>query len=252
MPTNFSIEHIVRRADETLASWEAGGAVSVARTLPDGGLAACIDHTILKADATPDEVLRICGEAREASFASVCVNPVYVPLCAQALSGARPVVCTVIGFPLGASAAPIKAAEVRRAASDGAAEFDMVLPVGLLLAGQWQAVLDDIRSVVDAAREARADALVKVILETCYLTPRALSIACLLAEAGGADFVKTSTGFGPAGATPEAVRFMAFAVGGRLRVKASGGIRTREAALQYLSLGADRIGTSSGLSMLAH
>ncbi|MBL0175368.1 MAG: deoxyribose-phosphate aldolase [Ignavibacteria bacterium] len=244
------IEKLLFDADEAFARWIPSGEAGALREVEAGDLARHIDHTLLKPDATEDAVTQLCAEAREAGFATVCVNPVFVPLSARLLAGSAVAVCTVIGFPLGASRSAVKAAETRQAAADGAAEFDMVLPVGLLLSGQYEAVRADIAAVVAAAREARDGAIVKVILETCLLQDRDIARACHLALDAGADYVKTSTGFSTGGATPRAVALMAHMAAGALRVKASGGIRTRADALLYLSLGADRIGTSSGLTII--
>ena len=185
-------------------------------------LAKTIDHTLLKAVGTEAQVRELCAEARTCGFASVCVNPVWVPLCAQELAGSEVLVCTVIGFPLGANSSEIKAAEARLAVAQGADEVDMVMHLGAAKAGDWKAVEEDIRAVVKAAGNAR----VKVILETCYLTEDEKVQACEAAARAGAHFVKTSTGFGTGGATVEDIRLMRRMVGDRLQVKASGGVRS--------------------------
>lgn len=210
-------------------------------------LASYIDHTILKADAVPDDVLRLCREAAEHHFASVCVNSCYVPLVHKALAGSGVKTCCVIGFPLGAMSTEGKAAETAIAIKQGAEEVDMVINIGAMKSGDFEAVRNDIRAVVEAAHPA---ALVKVILETCLLTDDEKRNACKLAVEAGADFVKTSTGFSTGGATVEDVRLMKDAVAGKAKVKASGGIRTREDALNMIKAGADRIGTSGGIRIV--
>ena len=210
-------------------------------------LASYIDHTLLKADATEAQITRLCEEAREHRFASVCVNPRWVALCAQLLAGSGVRVCTVIGFPLGASSSAIKAAETRQAVADGADELDMVISVGDLKAGNYEFVRADIRGVVKAA-EGRT---VKVIIEACLLTDEEKSLACKLAMAAGADFVKTSTGFSTGGATVADVKLMRAAVGPNFGVKAAGGIRTRKDALAMIEAGANRIGASAGIAICA-
>jgi deoxyribose-phosphate aldolase len=215
-------------------------------------LAKTIDHTLLKAIGTADQVRELCAEARKFGFASVCVNPAWVPLCAKELSGSGVMVCTVIGFPLGANQSEIKAAEARLAVVQGAHEVDMVINIGAAKAGDWKAVEEDIRAVVAAAAGASAGkATVKVIIETCYLSDAEKAKACEAALRAGANFVKTSTGFGTGGATPEDVRLMKKAVGGKLKVKASGGVRTYHDAILMLDAGADRIGASSGVAIIA-
>lgn len=211
-------------------------------------LAKTIDHTLLKAIGTADQVRELCAEARKFGFASVCVNPVWVPLCAKELSGSGVMVCTVIGFPLGANQSEIKAAEARLAVAQGAHEVDMVINIGAAKAGDWKAVEEDIGAVVAAAA---GKAAVKVIIETCYLSDAEKAKACEAALRAGAQFVKTSTGFGTGGATPEDVRLMKKAVGGKLQVKASGGVRTYHDAILMLDAGADRIGASSGVAIIA-
>lgn len=216
----------------------------------DRELAALIDHTLLKAEATPEQVERLCDEAIQYGFATVCVNSSYVPLCVRRLEGSRVKVCTVVGFPLGAMATEIKAAEAAWAVEQGADEIDMVMAVGRFLnesvAGA-EYVVEDIRAVVRAA-EGRT---VKVILETGLLPGRIeLRGACALALAGGARYVKTSTGFGPGGATIEDVRLMRQNVGPKDGVKASGGIRDRETALKLIEAGATRIGASASVALV--
>ena len=210
-------------------------------------LAGMIDHTILKANATREQVERLCDEAVEHGFASVCVNSCWVALAAERLAATPIKVCTVIGFPLGAMSTAGKAAEATCAVADGADELDMVINVGWLLAGGDAAVRDDIAAVVSAARGR----CVKVILETCLLTDEQIVRACELSVEAGATFVKTSTGFSTGGATVEDVALMRKAVGDRCRVKASGGIHNAAEAQAMVDAGADRIGTSSGIAIVS-
>ena len=209
-------------------------------------LARRIDHTILKPDATAASVLAFCAEARQHGFCAVCINPVHVALAADALVGCAVRTCSVVGFPLGAMRPDIKAAETAGAIADGAQEIDMVIDIGALKDGRTDQVLFDITAV----RAACSDAVLKVIIETCLLTDDEKRLACRLAEQAGADFVKTSTGFSTAGATPEDVRLMRATVSPTIGVKASGGIRTAEAAATMIAAGAGRIGTSSGVVMV--
>lgn len=210
-------------------------------------LAAIIDHTLLKPEATKDQIVKLCEEAMEFGFASVCVNPTYVSLAAGLLKDTPVKVCTVVGFPLGASTPLVKAVEARDAIAAGAREIDMVINVGALKSGDDDLVGRDIRAVVEAAR---GKALVKVILETALLTNDEKVKACLIAKAEGADFVKTSTGFGPGGATVEDVRLMRKVVGADMGVKAAGGIRTLETALAMVEAGASRIGASASVAIV--
>lgn len=206
-----------------------------------------IDHTILKATATRADIERLCDEAIEHNFASVCVNTCWVPLCAERLANSEVEVCCVVGFPLGAMATDPKAYEARWAVDNGADEVDMVLNVGWLLAGEDDAVRADIAAVVEAAQGR----CVKVILETCYLNDEQIERACRLSVEAHATFVKTSTGFGTGGATVHDVALMTKAVNGQAKVKASGGIHTAEEAAAMVEAGADRIGTSSGIAIIA-
>lgn len=210
-------------------------------------LAAVIDHTLLKATATSDQIVSICQEARQYGFAAVCVNPFYVPLAARELSGSKVKTCSVIGFPLGANASSTKAEEAALAVSKGARELDMVINIGALKTGDRNSVEKDIRQVVAAAGEA----LVKVIIETCYLTDSEKSLACELAIEAGAHYVKTSTGFGTGGAAVEDIRLMRSIVGSALKIKASGGIGSLEAAVAMLEAGADRIGASASVTIVS-
>lgn len=210
-------------------------------------LAKMIDHTLLKPQATREDIARLASEARQYGFASVCVNPCWVPVAAQELTGTEVKVCTVIGFPLGASSTQVKVFETQDAIDHGAAEIDMVIAIGRLKAGEDTAVESDICAVVEAAR---GKALVKVIIETCLLTDDEKVRACMLAVRAGADFVKTSTGFSTGGARPEDVALMRKTVGETAGVKASGGIRSKEDALRMVAAGADRLGTSAGVLII--
>ena len=205
-----------------------------------------IDHTLLAPTATRDQVLSLCEEAKEAHFASVCVNPYWVPTAHDALQGSGLAVCTVIGFPLGATTTATKEAETRESVAHGANEIDMVMNLGLAKAGDWEGVQDDIRAVVEAADGA----LVKVILETCLLDNGEIVEACRRSVAAGAHFVQTSTGFSTSGATEGAVRLMRETVGPDFGVKASGGIRTAEDFTRMVEAGANRIGASAGLRII--
>ncbi|MEH7415195.1 deoxyribose-phosphate aldolase [Neobacillus drentensis] len=206
-----------------------------------------IDHTLLKADATREEINKIINEAKEYLFASVCVNPTWVKTAAEQLADTPEVkVCTVIGFPLGASTSETKAFETKNAIENGADEVDMVINIAALKDQQDDIVEKDIRAVVEAAK---GKALVKVIIETCLLTDEEKVRACELAVKAGADFVKTSTGFSTGGATVQDIRLMRQTVGPEIGVKASGGVRSREDALAMVEAGATRIGASSGVSI---
>lgn len=210
-------------------------------------LAGRIDHTLLKADATQAAIVELCAEAREFGFASVCVNTRWVPLAAEELADSPVMVCTVVGFPLGAMARRAKAAEAEIAVAEGADEVDMVLDIGGLLSGDLAAVYEDMVAVADGASPAP----VKVILETALLTDEQKVIACLLALRSGVAYVKTSTGFGGGGATAADIELMRAAVGDQLGVKASGGIRTRDDAERMIAAGADRVGASASVSIVA-
>jgi deoxyribose-phosphate aldolase len=206
-----------------------------------------IDHTLLKADATKAEIVKLAEEAKEYSFASVCINPTWVKTAAELLADAPEVkVCTVIGFPLGASTPETKAFETKNAIENGATEVDMVINIAALKDNQDDLVEKDIRAVVEAAK---GKALTKVIIETCLLTNEEKVRACELSVKAGANFVKTSTGFSTGGATVEDIRLMRKTVGPEIGVKASGGIRSREDALALVEAGATRIGASSGVSI---
>lgn len=205
-----------------------------------------IDHTVLKADTPLETVKRICDEAMEYGFASVCINPCHVAYCADYLKDSDVNVCTVIGFPLGANTSAVKAYETKDAIANGADEIDMVMNIGALKDKNYDLVRDDVKAVVEAANGT----LVKVILETCLLTEDEIKKACELCVEAKADYVKTSTGFSTRGATIEDVRIMKEAVHGKAKVKAAGGVRTPEDMVKIVAAGADRIGTSAGCSLV--
>ncbi|MCF7806920.1 MAG: deoxyribose-phosphate aldolase [Candidatus Marinimicrobia bacterium] len=235
-----------KRANRTLAAWKNSDHRAGDFTEPSSAeIAAMIDHTILKPDASIAAVNKICKEALEHKFASVCVNPVHVKRCVKNLDDAIPT-CTVIGFPLGANTSDIKADEARLAVKQGARELDMVINVGLMKTANFQEVFDDIKAV----RMADTGVVLKVILETCLLSKDEIVIACMLCREVGADFVKTSTGFSTGGATEEDISLMRFVVKEDLRVKASGGIKTRQDALNMIKAGADRLGASAGVEII--
>ena len=205
-----------------------------------------IDHTVLKADTPLETVKRICDEAMEYGFASVCISPCHVAYCADYLKDSDVNVCTVIGFPLGANTSAVKAFETKDAIANGADEIDMVMNIGALKDKNYDLVRDDVKAVVEAANGT----LVKVILETCLLTEDEIKKACELCVEAKADYVKTSTGFSTRGATIEDVRIMKEAVHGKAKVKAAGGVRTPEDMVKIVAAGADRIGTSAGCSLV--
>lgn len=233
--------HVVSAGAERLTS-------TVGVIPQDVSLARMIDHTLLKPDATSDKIAQLCFEARKYHFASVCVNPTHVKLCADLLRGSDVKVCTVIGFPLGATSAEVKAFETRNALDNGATEIDMVLNIGALKAGENELVARDIRGVVETGHAAGA--LVKVIIETALLSDEEKVVACLLAKEAGADYVKTSTGFSGGGATVHDIALMRRTVGPSLGVKASGGIHTHEEAEALVAAGATRIGASAGVKII--
>ncbi len=209
-------------------------------------VAGIIDHTLLKPQASEEQIAKICEEAKEYSFASVCVNPCYVAQCAEALKDSPVNVCTVIGFPLGATTSASKAFETKDAVANGAVEIDMVVNVGKIKSGKWDYVKEDIKAVVEAA----GGKLVKVIIETCLLTDAEKEQVCLIAKEAGADFVKTSTGFSTGGATPEDVALMRKTVGPEMGVKASGGIHNADEAIACINAGATRLGVSAGIAVV--
>lgn len=204
-----------------------------------------IDHTLLKPETTQEEIIKLCDEAKEFDFASVCIPPRFVSLAAKQLEGENPMVCTVIGFPLGYQTTAVKAYEAKAAVEEGADEVDMVIAIGALKEGDDAYVQEDIARV----KESIGDKTLKVIIETCLLTQDEIKRACTLAVEAGADFVKTSTGFSTGGATVEDVRLMKETVGDKALVKASGGIRNRETAIQMVEAGASRLGASAGVAI---
>ncbi|OGS01892.1 MAG: deoxyribose-phosphate aldolase [Elusimicrobia bacterium RIFCSPLOWO2_12_FULL_59_9] len=209
-------------------------------------VARLIDHTLLKPHATQEEVGQLCQEARRFCFASVCVNPAYASLCAHLLEGSGVKICTVVGFPLGSTTPTVKAIEAKEAIANGADEIDMVINVGAIKSGNAALALDDMRAV----REATRGKILKVILETSYLTRDEKIRACKLAKEAGADYVKTSTGFGPGGATVEDIRLMRETVGPLMGVKASGGIRDLPTLEAMVQAGATRVGASASVAIV--
>jgi deoxyribose-phosphate aldolase len=213
-----------------------------------GDVAGLIDHTLLKPDASKTDIEKLCREAADFHFATVCVNPVWVALAATRLRGTGVGVCSVVGFPLGATTADVKHYETRRAIYDGAAEIDMVINVGALKSGDLRTVERDIESVVDPCRQCGITS--KVIIEAALLTDEEKITACTLSKAAGADFVKTSTGFGPAGATAADVALMRRVVGAEMGVKAAGGVRDLQGLQAMVAAGATRVGASAGVRIV--
>jgi deoxyribose-phosphate aldolase len=228
------------------------GADRIAATLgvapTDGRLSHMIDHTLLKPDATQEEIAQLCYEARKHAFASVCINPSYVKLCSDLLKGSDVLVCTVVGFPLGATSTESKVFETQKAVRDGATEVDMVINVGALKSRDYELVERDIAAVATACHTGGA--ILKVIIEAALLTDEEKVAASYLAKITGADFVKTSTGFGPGGATAEDVALMRRVVGPQMGVKAAGGIRTYADAQKMIAAGATRIGASASVRII--
>jgi deoxyribose-phosphate aldolase len=212
-------------------------------------LARYIDHTLLKPDATLTDIRKLCDEAKQFHFTSVCVNPSFVPFCTRYLSGTGVKICTVIGFPLGATTTETKVAETEEAVRSGALEIDMVMNIGMLKSGEYEYVKSDIFRVVRAAHNGGS--IVKVIIETALLTDEEKIQACLLSKWAGADFVKTSTGFSTGGATAGDIRLMRMVVGSTMGVKASGGVRSREDAEEMVASGATRIGASASVKIVS-
>lgn len=229
-------------AEEVYAKMQNGQSAPVS-----GGVAGMIDHTLLKPEACESQIKKLCKEARENHFCSVCVNSSYVPLCAEELRGSDVKVCTVIGFPLGATTTKTKVFEANEAIENGAGEVDMVINVGAVKSGNWQYVKKDIADLVTAVH---GRAVVKVILETCLLTNEEKEAVCVICKEAGADFVKTSTGFSTGGATVEDVKLMRRVVGPTMGVKASGGVRTAEDAKAFIAAGASRLGASAGIAIV--
>ncbi len=205
-----------------------------------------IDHTILKATATEEDIIDLCKEAKEYDFFSVCVNSGYVSFAAKQLQGSNVKVCSVIGFPLGAMSTEAKVFETQQAIKDGAEEIDMVINIGELKSRNFKKVEEEITAIKKVAGEK----VLKVIIETCYLTPQEIVLASEIAVKAKADFVKTSTGFGNDGAKMEDVELMKKAIDGKAKIKASGGIKNLDTALSYIEAGVERIGTSSGVSIV--
>ena len=242
------VQTCARNSKEIIAAGADRISASEKLTKIDPSIAALIDHTILKPEATRSDVIKVCREARQYHFASVCVNPYWVPLVRAELLGAPVKVCTVVGFPLGATSTEAKVAETAAALRAGAQEIDMVINVGALRSGDNEAVKLDIQQVVRAAHEARA--IVKVILETALLDDNEKAVACTLCKLAGADFVKTSTGFSTSGATAHDVALMRSVVGPEMGVKASGGIRTLQDLKTMAAAGASRIGASASVKIV--
>jgi deoxyribose-phosphate aldolase len=237
-----------RNTREIIAVGATRVSASEKLTRIDPGIAALIDHTILKPEATRADVIKVCREARQYSFASVCVNSYWVPLVRAELAGSLVKVCTVVGFPLGAASTEAKAAEASTAVCAGAQEIDMVINVGALRSGDQDAVRADIEEVVRVSH--KGGAIVKVILETALLDDNQKAVACMLSKDASADFVKTSTGFGPSGATAHDVALMREVVGPRMGVKAAGGIRTLQDLQAMTAAGATRIGASASVKIV--
>lgn len=238
------------RKTEVVNQMVANGAarIGAAQGIPkvDSSLAGMIDHTLLKADATREQLEKLCKEAVQYGFATVCVNSANIPVAARLLQGSNVKPIAVVGFPLGASLSAAKAYEAREAIRNGAREIDMVINVGALKGRDYATVVEDIKRVVEASRPCK----VKVIIETGLLTAEEKVIACTLAKAAGAHFVKTSTGFGPGGATIEDIQLMRRVVGKDMEVKASGGVKTKEDAEAMRKAGADRIGASASVAIV--
>jgi len=243
----------VTRRPEAVAALIDAGAARVSSTIGAAprreGVASLLDHTLLKPDATYDDIVKLCDEAVKYGFAAVCVQPCHVRLVSERLDrgGGRVKACSVAGFPHGSNRSDVKAFEARKAVGDGAREVDMVVNVGALKSGDYRYVENDIRGVVEACGRG---VITKVILETGYLNEEAIIKACALAKAAGASYVKTSTGFGPRGASVEDVRLMRQVVGEEMGVKAAGGIRTAEDVKKMVEAGATRIGTSASIKIV--
>jgi len=237
-----------RNTREIIAAGADRVSASDRLTRIDPAIASLIDHTILKPEATRDDLVKVCREARQYHFASVCVNPYWVPLVRAELAGSPVRICTVVGFPLGATSTEAKVAETGVALRAGAQEIDMVINIGALRSGDNEAVQSDIRQVVRVAHEAKA--IVKVILETALLDDNQKATACTLSKLAGADFVKTSTGFGPSGATAHDVALMRGVVGPEMGIKAAGGIRTLADLQAMTAAGATRIGASASVKIV--
>lgn len=240
-------EEVYRKVASELKNVPAGYEPRFTGSSSSRGIASMIDHTLLKPEATLEQVKKICREAVEYKFASVCVNSGFVPEVSKMLRGSGVKTCSVVGFPLGAMSPRAKAEETRDVIENGAEEVDMVINVGAVKSGNWDLVKQDIEAVVNAAR---GKALVKVIIETCLLNDEEKVKACTLSKMAGADFVKTSTGFSTGGATVDDIKLMRQAAGPTMGVKASGGVKDYKTALAMIEAGATRIGTSSGIAIV--
>lgn len=245
--TQRCVQTCAKKTKDIVAAGAARVSASETLTRIDPAIASMIDHTMLKPEATEAEIRKICAEAKKYKFASVCVNPYWVPVVAAELTGTTVKVCTVVGFPLGANATEIKRAETESAIRAGAQEIDMVINVGALKGGDYDTVKRDVQAVVEVSH--RSGAIVKVILETALLDDNQKAIACTLCKLAGAEFVKTSTGFSKGGATAHDVALMRRAVGPELGVKASGGIRTLDDFRAMAAAGASRIGASASVKI---
>lgn len=246
--TQRCVQTCAKKTREIMAAGADRVSASEKLTKIDTAIAAMIDHTLLKPEATAGEIEKVCAEARKYSFASVCVNPFWVPKVAKLLAGSPVKVCTVVGFPLGATSTESKRAETEIALAHGAQEIDMVINVGSLKSGDSETVRADIAAVVEAAH--KGGAIVKVIIETALLDDNQKAIACTLSKLAGADFVKTSTGFAKGGATAHDIALMRKVVGPEIGVKASGGVRSLEDARQMAAAGATRIGASASVKIV--
>jgi deoxyribose-phosphate aldolase len=246
--TSAELDQLVARiGDRILGRLEPGGAQPEAVRF-EPSLARLIDHTLLRPEATREDIVALCREACLYGFATVCVNPYWVPLAVAEVASSAVKVCTVAGFPLGAAVTEIKVAEAAAALRSGAREIDMVINLGALRSGDYDRVRQDIRAVADVCHEAGA--ALKTIIETCYLDDHQKAVACAIAKMAGAEFVKTSTGFAAAGATVHDVALMRKVVGSQIGVKAAGGIRTIEDLGKMVAAGANRIGTSAGVEIM--
>jgi len=233
----------------TVGASRIAAGMGVGKELKDENVAGMIDHTMLNPDATPEQITQLCNEAKQYSFASVCVNPAYVQLCKKLLTGSNVKVCTVIGFPLGSTTSEVKRSETEQVIENGADEVDMVINIGQLKGGNFEYVENDIKMVVNVAK--RHNVLTKVIIETALLTDKEKVQASLITKKAGADFVKTSTGFSKGGATVGDVALMKYVVGKGVGVKAAGGIRSKEDAEAMIASGADRIGASASVKIVS-
>jgi len=239
----LAVKNIIKNGADRIAA-----GLGIEKESIDLNVARMIDHTLLKPEATPDEVKQLCEEARTYNFASVCINPCHVEMCRDLLRGSQVKVCTVIGFPLGATTTEVKRIEAEQCLRNGATEIDMVINIGMLKQGKYDFVFNDINQIVLAAK--RNNAVCKVIIETALLTDEEKIKACIISKEAKADFVKTSTGFSKGGATAGDVALMKYVVGSSVGVKASGGIRTAEDAKMMIESGADRIGASASVKIV--